>query len=184
MTTSNKNKLLFFSGSNSTNSINQKLVETLARMPQTKTVKLIDLKDFPVPLYSDTEEEKGIPPETNSLLEIIDDHNVLVIAVPQHNHSMPAFFKNTIDWMSRARTDYRIFKNKDIILLSATPGNGNDNIILNARIVLEALGANVIGAAILNEFYKQTVNENEQIQITSTSFLSEFENLLAATTAL
>ena len=51
MTTSNKNKLLFFSGSNSTNSINQKLVETLARMTQTKTVKLIDLKDFSVPLY-------------------------------------------------------------------------------------------------------------------------------------
>jgi NAD(P)H-dependent FMN reductase len=136
-----------------------------------------------VPLYSDTEEEKGIPAETNSLLEIIDDHNVLIIAVPQHNHSMPAFFKNTIDWMSRARSDYRVFKNKDIILLSATPGNGSNNIISNARIVLEALGANVIGAAILNEFHKQTVSDNEQTQITSTTFLSEFKNLIAAATA-
>jgi chromate reductase len=183
MITSNKDKLLFFSGSNSTNSINQKLVETLARMTKTRTVKLIDLKDFPVPLYSDMEEENGIPSETNRLLEIIDDHEVLVIALPQHNHSMPAFFKNTIDWMSRARADYRVFKDKDIILLSASPGNGSSNIISNARIVLEALGANIIGAAILNEFHKQTVNESGQTQITSASFLSEFKNLLAAATA-
>lgn len=180
MITSNKNKLLFFSGSNSTNSINQKLVETLAHMTQTKTVKVIDLKNFQMPFYSDTEEARGIPTEANSLLEIIDDHDVLIIAVPQHNHSMPAFFKNTIDWMSRARSDYRVFKGKNIILLSATPGNGNTNIISNSQIVLEALGANVIGAAILSEFYKQTVNQNEQFQITSTSFLSKFENLLAS----
>lgn len=180
MRTSTKNKLLFFSGSNSTNSINQKLVETLARMTQMKTVKVIDLKNFPVPLYSDTEEAKGIPAETVSLLEIIDEHEVLVIAVPQHNHAMPAFFKNIIDWMSRARSDYRVFKGKDIILLSASPGNGSNNIVFNSRIVLEALGARVLGAATLNEFHKQTIHENEEIQITSTSFLAEFENLLAS----
>lgn len=179
MVTSNKNKLLFFSGSNSTNSINQKLVETLARMMQTRTAKVIDLKNYPMPFYSDTEEAKGIPIETNYLLEIIDDHDILIIAIPQHNHSMPAFFKNTIDWMSRARSDYKVFKGKNIILLSAIPGNGSKNIISNSHIVLEALGANVIGAAILSEFYKQTVDEDEQFQITSTSFLSEFENLLA-----
>src|SRR5690606_3102301 len=99
MITNNKNRILFFSGSNSTNSINQKLVETLARMTQAKTVRSINLRDFPVPLYSDIEEARGIPAETNHLQGIIDDHDLLVIAVPEHNHSVPAFFKNTVDWL-------------------------------------------------------------------------------------
>lgn len=180
MITCNKNKLLFFSGSNSSNSINRKLIEILAGITQAKAVQIIDLRNFPVPLYSDLEEAKGIPAETNRLLEIIDDHDVLVIAIPEHNHSMPAFFKNTIDWMSRARSDYRVFDGKEIILLNASPGNGGNYIISNARVVLEALGAHVIGAAILNKFHKQTVTKNEGHQIVNAGFLSEFESLLAS----
>ncbi|TCD28760.1 NAD(P)H-dependent oxidoreductase [Pedobacter psychrodurus] len=138
MITSNKNKFLFFSGSNSSNSINRKLIEIPIGKTQAKTVKLIDLRNFPVPLYSDLEEAGGIPAETNRLLEIIDNHDVLVIAIPEHNHSMPAFFKNTIDWMSRAHSDYRVFDGKRIIQLGASPGNGSSNIILNARVVLSS----------------------------------------------
>lgn len=180
MITNNKNRILFFSGSNSTNSINQKLVETLARMTQAKTVRSINLRDFPVPLYSDIEEARGIPAETNHLQGIIDDHDLLVIAVPEHNHSVPAFFKNTVDWLSRGRPDYRVLQGKSIILLSACPGNGGSNTVSAARTVLETLGANVIGSLVLNEFDKQTINENEQFRMTNDSFLSEFENLITA----
>ena len=173
------NKLLFLSGSSSASSINKKMVEALARSAQTKTAKVIDLKDFAMPFYSDEEEARGVPAEALSLLEVIDSHDVLIIAVPQHNHSMPAFLKNAIDWMSRARSDYRIFKDKNIIVLSATPGSGSDDVVVSARIVLQALGGNLIGAAILNDFYKQTVNQNQQIEIISADFLSQFKNLLA-----
>jgi chromate reductase, NAD(P)H dehydrogenase (quinone) len=179
MITSNQSELLFFSGSNSASSINRKMVEALARAAQTNTAKVIDLKNFVMPFYSDEEEARGVPAEALSLLEVIDKHDVLIIAVPQHNHSLPAFFKNTIDWMSRARSDYRIFNGKKIILLSATSGSGSDDIVVSARIVLQALGGNVVGAAILNDFYKQTINKDQQIEIISTGFLSEFENLLA-----
>ena len=179
MITTNQPKLLFFSGSNSASSINKKMVEALARTTAASKAKIIDLKDFAMPFYSDEEEARGVPAEALSLLEVTDNHNVLIIAIPQHNHSMPAVLKNAIDWMSRARSDYRIFKGKNIILVSATPGSGSDDVVVGARIVLQALGGNVIGAAILSDFYKQTVNQNEQIEITSTGFLSEFKNLLA-----
>lgn len=52
-------KKLFFSGSNSTNSINQLLIETLLKLTGQDTDTLINLRNFPMPLYSDTEEKKG-----------------------------------------------------------------------------------------------------------------------------
>ena len=175
----NSGKILFFSGSNSTNSINQQLVTILAGSMQQDQTRLINLNDFPMPIYSEKEETIGIPAKTNELLELIDAYDLLVIAVPEHNRAVPAFFKNTLDWMSRARADYRALAGKEVILLSACLGVGGNHTLLNAHNILMVLGAEVIGALVLKQFQNHIHNNDGKVQITCNNFLSEFENLVA-----
>lgn len=172
-------KLLFFSGSNSSRSINRLLIEALAQHTDHGKANIIDLRNYPMPLYSDTEEEeKGIPTETITLLELIEKHNVLVIAVPEHNSGMPAFFKNIVDWMSRARTNYKVLHGKKVILLSASPAGGGHDAVLNAKIVLEAIGACVIGHSVMVDFYKNTMLEGNQLRINDRQFVTRFKAML------
>jgi len=171
---------LFFSGSNSSKSINRLMIEALAQHTGHSESNVIDLRNYPMPLYSDTEEEKGIPAEANTLLEIIETHDVLVIAVPEHNNGMPAFFKNIVDWMSRARTNYKVLSGKKVILLSTSPGSGGQNAVSNAKIVLEAIGASVIGHCVMSDFYQNTVIEGNRLMINDTRFVTQFKVLLGS----
>jgi len=173
-----ESSLLFFSGSNSSNSINQRVVEALARESGKKNQSIIDLRNYPMPLYSDAEENKGIPKKAVELLEIIEKHDTLVIAVPEYNSAMPAFFKNILDWISRARQNYRVLKGKQVILLSASPGNGGYSAVLNTQIVLIAIGADILGSAVLTDFYNRTTLDNDNLIIKDTAFISQFNNML------
>lgn len=172
------NKPLFFSGSNSQKSINRSLIEALAQRAGYSNTNIIDLRNFPMPMYSDTEEEKGIPQEANNLLEIIENHNMLVIAVPEHNSGMSAFFKNIVDWMSRARKSYKVLNGKKVILICASPGSGGANTLLNTKIVLEAIGAEVIEQITIGNFFDNTAIENNQLYITDNRFITQFDTML------
>lgn len=174
----NTDRLLFFSGSNSENSINQLVVETLAAQCGKDRKTAINLRDYPMPLFSEAEEQKGIPDEAKKLLKVIQKHDCLIIAVPEYNSGMPAFFKNTLDWISRAEENYRILQGKQVILLSVSPGNGGYNAALNTQIVLLALGADVVGIAILNDFYNKTTFEDSSLIIKDTVFISRFNTMI------
>lgn len=180
----NSNKPLFFSGSNSRKSINQLLIETLAQRAGYGNANIIDLRNYPMPMYSDTEEEKGIPQEANNLLEIIENHDMLVIAVPEHNSSMPAFFKNIVDWMSRARKSYKVLNGKKVILICASPGSGGANTLLNTKIVLEAIGAEVIEQITIGNFCDSTIIKNNQLYIKDNRFTTRFDACLQTVTFL
>ncbi len=116
-------KILAFSGSNSSKSINQKLVEYVGEQFTDAQVTLVDLKEYELPMYGiDTEENDGLPEAAISLKEQFDSHDAFIIAVPEHNSSFTAFFKNTIDWLSRV--EMNVFQKKSILLLGTSPGPG------------------------------------------------------------
>jgi len=171
------NKPLFFSGSNSQKSINRSLIEALAQRAGYSNTNIIDLRNFPMPMYSDTEEEKGIPHEAGSLLEIIENHDTLIIAVPEHNSGMPAFFKNIVDWMSRARKSYKVLSGKKVVLICASPGYGGTNTLLNTKIVLEAIGAEVIEEITISHFFDNITIEDNQLHITDSRFTTRFDDM-------
>jgi NAD(P)H-dependent FMN reductase len=175
----NEGNILFISGSNSIKSINLQLVTLLAETRQQDQTRLIELNDFSMPMYSESEEAKGIPAATRELLQIIDDYDLLVIAVPEHNHAVPAFFKNTIDWISRTSVNYQSLAGKKIILVNACPGNGGSHTVLNASEILQVLGAEIVGAVVLKQFYNNTHDKNGKLQVTNGDFLSQFDNLVA-----
>ncbi len=69
-------------------------------------VELIDLKDYPMPLYdADWHEANGVPSTTAMLREKMITAQGLLIASPEYNSSITPLLKNTIDWLSQSVRD-------------------------------------------------------------------------------
>jgi len=110
-----------FAGSNSSSSINYKLVRYTASLVKDNDVRLLDMANCPFPMYSeDYEQENGY---SNSLIEIkntIQQAKGIILAVNEHNSNPSAYFKNLIDWLSRV--DKNFIQGKKLFLLSTSPG--------------------------------------------------------------
>lgn len=139
-------KILAFTGSNSSASVNRQLLELAASLFESNSVTLIDLRDYPVPMYSmDIEEETGIPSEVTRLKAEFEKHDAFLISSPEHNGMIPAFFKNTMDWLSRAGG--KIFQEKPVMLMSASPGpRGGVTNLNNMKNVIPHWGASSVHA--------------------------------------
>ncbi len=113
--------ILAFAGSNSSTSINFKLVKYTTGLIQQNEVSLMDLSSFPVPMYSaDTEKYNGYPEDVVALQKDIKNADGLIISVNEHNSGPSAYFKNLMDWLSRV--DKRFLDDKKIFLMSTSPG--------------------------------------------------------------
>ncbi len=155
-------KLLAFSGSNSSKSINQSLIKyvakTLSEEQQEVLINVIDLRDYPIPIYSaDIERESGHPEEVKKLQELIFEHDALLISCPEHNGAMPAVFKNMIDWLSRLVKPGKSFfgeTKKPVFLLSTSPGpRGGSTSLTNLAHLMPRWGGDVKGEISIGKFY-------------------------------
>ena len=121
-------RILAFAGSTRVHSYNKKLAATAARGAEAAgaEVTLIDLRNYPLPLFDeDLEGAEGLPENAAALRELFLSHNALLIACPEYNGSLTAVLKNTIDWLSRRQPDEEplvCFKDKVALLVSASPG--------------------------------------------------------------
>jgi chromate reductase, NAD(P)H dehydrogenase (quinone) len=76
-------RILAFAGSTRRESFNKKLVQSAAKGAREAgaEVTLIDLKDFPLPLFDqDLEAEQGMPDNGAKLMKLFIDHDGLLIA--------------------------------------------------------------------------------------------------------
>jgi NAD(P)H-dependent FMN reductase len=121
-------KILAFAGSTRTGSHNKKVVHLAATAARAAgaEVTLIDLRDFPLPLFDeDLEAAEGMPPNARQLKELFFAHNGLLLSCPEYNSSISAVLKNTIDWVSRKGPGHLAewpFRGKVAALLAASPG--------------------------------------------------------------
>lgn len=177
-------KILTFSGSNNPQSINQQLVTYASTNLNECCSTLITLCDFSLDLYNPTIEEKsGIPESAFKLRSYIEIHDAYIISVNEHNRSVSAFFKNTMDWLSRAGDDYNVFQGKPILLLGTSPGiGGAKNAINHATSIFNGLGGAVVSTFPLPQFHKNVVIDdlgfnivNEKIRIEFLNCISSFE---------
>lgn len=125
-----KPKILAFAGSLRKDSFNKKLVKIAVKGAEEAgaEVTYIDLKDYPLPLYDqEIEDSQGLPENALKLKELMLSHDGFLISSPEYNSSMPAVFKNVIDWTSRQAKPDEVylccFIDKAVALLSASPGN-------------------------------------------------------------
>ena len=101
-------KILAFAGSSRKESFNKKLLKiaVLGVQEQGGYVTLIDLADYPMPIFNqDLEQEKGIPENARKLKQLMVEHNAFIIASPEYNSTFSPLLKNVIDWASRAESD-------------------------------------------------------------------------------
>src|SRR5688572_13699701 len=121
-------KILAFAGSTRTDSYNKKLIKIAVAGAQAAggDVTLLDLRDYPLPIYDgDLEAEKGLPENGRRLKDIFLAHQGLLISSPEYNSSISAVLKNAIDWVSRPAPNeppLGCFLNKAAALMSASPG--------------------------------------------------------------
>lgn len=151
-------KLIAFSGSNSSKSINQQLINIVAGYTKQAEVEVLSLKDYTAPIYGiDEEEENGIPEGIMRLKSKIDNADGLIISSPEHNGSIPSVLKNTVDWLSRAGE--KIFGNKSMLLLSTSPGpRGGLTNLEHLTKLAPWWGANLVSTHSIGSFYDKTVN--------------------------
>lgn len=145
-------KILAFAGSNSSESINQKFVEFAASQITDFEVKILNLRDFEMPIYAfDYEENQGIPEKTIELHKQISGYDNLMISVNEHNGGLSAFFKNCMDWLSRHDRDF--LKGKKLFILSTSPGRGAANMANDYAVkILPRFGAEIISSFALASF--------------------------------
>jgi chromate reductase len=126
---SSKVKVLVFAGSARKESFNKKLAIVAADIVRQAgaDISYVDLGDLDIPLYNgDLESASGIPEGAKRLRELFRQHDALIIASPEYNHSFSPLLKNAIDWVSRQSGDenyHTFFGQKIALLLSASPGN-------------------------------------------------------------
>ncbi len=134
--------IIGLSGSLRRGSYNTALLRSAAELaPNGCTVEIASIAE--IPLYDgDLESEKGIPKPVAALKDRIAAADGLLLVTPEYNNSMPGVFKNAIDWLSRPATDIsRVFGNKAVGLMGATPGGGGTLLSQNAWLaVLRILG--------------------------------------------
>lgn len=144
-------KVLAFAGATRTESWNKKLIRVAVRAAEQGggEVTLIDLRDYPMPLYDgDLERTEGLPHKARELKALMVATDAFLLSCPEYNSSISGVLKNTIDWISRPQPDetrYIAFKGKVAGLLSASPGNlGGVRGLLTVRQVLTTVGVLVL----------------------------------------
>lgn len=122
-------KILAFAGSLRKDSFNKKLVKIAIKGAEEAGAKVtyIDLKDYPLPLYDqEIEDAQGLPENAIKLKKLMWENDGFLISCPEYNSSMPAVFKNVIDWTSRNASADEVylscFIDKVVALTSASPG--------------------------------------------------------------
>ena len=144
-------KILAFAGSTRHDSWNQKLVQAAAAAARRAgaEVTLLDLKDYPLPLYNgDLEAKEGLPEPAQRLKSLFKAHDGLLIAGPEYNSSVSPLLKNTLDWISRewhGESGLVPYQNKVAAIMAASPGAlGGMRMLPHLRQILNTLGVLVL----------------------------------------
>jgi len=144
-------RILAFAGSARKDSLNKKLVNVAADSARAigAEVTLIDMRDYPIPLYDgDLEAEQGVPENARAIRKLMAEHQGLMIASPEYNGFVTPLLKNTLDWISRQDGDVdgrTVYRNKIGLVLAASPGafGGMRSLVL-IRQLLSNLGVTVL----------------------------------------
>lgn len=146
-------KILAFAGSTSSTSINRELVKFVLKDFQHEEINFIDLNDFDMPVFSVDREKKGFPDEAHNFLKAIEDSDVIICSLAEHNRSYSSAFKNVFDWASRINV--KVFQDKPMLLMSTSPGGyGGGNVMNTAKTFFPQFAADIKDTFSLPKFYE------------------------------
>ncbi|MEM1157223.1 MAG: NAD(P)H-dependent oxidoreductase [Verrucomicrobiota bacterium] len=124
-----KPKILAFAGSARQDSCNKKLICFAASQVDAELAEItvIDLADYPLPLFDqDLEAAEGLPENAKKLKALMREHHAFLISSPEYNSGITPMQKNVIDWCSRPESDDEppldCYNGKVVGLMAASPG--------------------------------------------------------------
>jgi NAD(P)H-dependent FMN reductase len=126
-------EIVGIAGSLRQGSFNRALLREAAElMPEGAVMNVLSIDA--VPLYNgDVESSAGVPSAVTALKDGLAAAAGLVLVTPEYNNGIPGVLKNAIDWMSRPAADIpRVFGNKRVAVLGATPGGWGTVLAQNA----------------------------------------------------
>ena len=133
-------KLVGIVGSNAVGSYNRLLLQFI----QKHFNKLIDLDIVEidqVPLFNQSDDQTQSP-VIQDIAKRIEASDGVIIATPEHNHTIPAALKSLIEWLS-----FKIhpFENKPVMIVGASYfSQGSSRAQLSLRQILDSPGVNAI----------------------------------------
>jgi chromate reductase, NAD(P)H dehydrogenase (quinone) len=182
-------KILALAGSYRKNSYNRRVLNVAVEGAREAggDVTLLDLNDYPMPVYNhDDIEKKAFDDAAYRFQDVLNEHSAFLIASPEYNGSLPGGFKNAIDWASRANDKYKmydVFRGKTAAIMTAAPGQfGGLRCLGDLRGVLTIMGVNVIANEIAVTFVGQKF-DGEGAGMTDEKTKKLLENLGASLVA-
>lgn len=168
-------RILAFGASTSRASINKQFAAYVAGRMQGFESKVIDLNDFPMPIFSvDVQKEQGAPAMAFALKELIATHDGIIVSLAEHNGAYTAAFKNAYDWMSRL--EGKVWAGKPLLLLSTSPGTrGGATVMSIAKARFPFDGGQIIATFSLPQF---RLNFNPETGIRDPELGKEFDQAL------
>lgn len=149
MTTSTPH-LIAFAGSLRADSYNKLLVNNAADLARANgaEVTVIDLKEYPLPIFDEDLEKELDSPELTQLRKLFSSANGLLIASPEYNGSFSSVLKNTLDWLSRPAQDQSYspaYGQFTVGLMATSPGGlGGIRGLSHIRELMSNLGSLVV----------------------------------------
>ncbi|MGO1298970.1 MAG: NADPH-dependent FMN reductase [Vibrio sp.] len=144
-------------------------------------VKVLDLNDFPVPMFSeDKEREIGQAESAQAFLDEIASADALVISFAEHNGHYPAAYKNLFDWATRINN--KVFNDIPAVYLATSPGPGGAQSSLSAAVTSAPFFAgNVVDSLSVPSFYDNF--DIEKGQMTNLDFAKKIQDVVNKLTA-
>lgn len=152
-------KIFAFAGSSSSTSINKQLVKFVLKNFNQEQINFIDLNDYLMPVFSVDLEKNGFQDEAHRFLKNIEECDVIICSLAEHNRSYSAAFKNIFDWCSRINV--KVFQNKPMFLMTTSPGGfGGGNVMAEAQKFFPQFAADIKDTFSLPKFYENFDEEN------------------------
>ena len=155
--------IVAFAASNSTQSINKKLVTYAASLIPQHRIEILDLNDYELPLFSvDREQELGQPDLARQFLGKLETSDAIIVSFAEHNGSYSAAYKNLFDWCSRINN--KVFQGKNMIVLSTSPGpGGGKNVLAVALNSIPHFGGEVLASLSVPGFFDHFDEDKKMI---------------------
>lgn len=165
-------RILVLPGSTRLGSHNRRLALEAARLLAlgNATVTMVDLADYPMPIYDGDLEERSGPPEMAvKLAERIAAQDGMLLVSPEYNASVPPLLKNALDWVSRVRKvegrPLQPFRRLVVALASASPGRlGGLRGLMALRPICQSVGAEVLTTQLAVHEAATAFDENGRLQ--------------------
>ena len=179
-------KILAFAATSSKESINKQLLGYATRLIEgglvsEASVKIIDLNDYEMPIYSiDKENDGGIPEAAHNFFNEIRDADAVLISFAEHNGSYTAAYKNIYDWASRISA--KVYQSKPTVILATSPGGRGGAGVLQAAVDSAPHYGNELKASMsIPSFY--TNFDADAGTLNNAELDQEFRTVLATITA-